>query len=80
MAREILMTEDEFRDIITECIEYVFNDWTDETKQRYWRELFEVLNISDENLRWATLIKSEVFENAIGEWDRVDGYCLWVND
>lgn len=30
--------------------------------------------------KWARLITSSVFKENVGEWEKVDGICLYVNE
>ena len=66
---EIIMTEQTLYETIENIKEF-------DTKN----ELPTVLEAATLPEQWARLITSSVFKENVGEWEKVDGICLYVNE
>lgn len=66
---EIIMTEQTLYETIESIKEF-------DTKN----ELPTVLEAATLPEKWARLITSSVFKENVGEWEKVDGICLYVNE
>ena len=66
---EIIMTKQTLYETIENIKEF-------DTKN----ELPTVLEAATLPEKWARLITSSVFKENVGEWEKVDGICLYVNE
>ena len=74
--REILLCEDELRENIEVCREYA----NECGNKDYLSRLDEIEKLDRLADKWAELLTSEVFKSAVGEWERVIGKVVYIND
>ena len=74
--REILLCEDELRENIEVCREYA----NECGNKDYLSRLDEIEKLDKLADQWAELLTSEVFKSAVGEWERVVGKVVYIND
>ena len=78
--REIILNEQELKDCLDTCREYAEDYCEGQEKETYLNELKEVEEHNTVTGKWGNLIATKVFEVAVGEWEKVEGNCLWLND
>lgn len=67
MRSEFIMNEETLNNLIEDLRE----DDTD-------NEIPAILKKDSLPEKWVALITSNLFERNVGQWERVDGNCLWV--
>lgn len=77
---QILLNETELKDCLDSCREYAEEYCEGQEQELYLNELKEVEEQNTTNGKWGVLITTQIFEKAIGEWAKVEGHSLWVED
>lgn len=78
--KQIIMTDEELTTTILECEDFA-NEQPARTKKKYIKELERAsMPPATRKEIWGRLIATDVFKACIGDWEKVEGNCLYVND